>query len=446
MVTSVRRGLLLGVTVAVTLRSSPVHAQLETFVESVRALTDATVKVEPSRSNDVRAAVNRMRAALAGWDGNISALEARVAREIPGAPDQHAYELHVQLGVTYRARGRHADALREFDAAAALKPAASDVQQLRALTLEAVGRTEAAGKAFLAAWNSDVRNPVKAYHVAVRLDTADRDRARQILTDTYQRLAAAAARPAAAPFVTLGVIADNLTRAPVVADHPAAEGFALLAAERYSDGVAALERADRAKTEAAGDSPILHLARGQRDEAGNRVAAARREYRAALAGALVGRSTILVAIARLEQVEGNLDGAIEAYTRAARLNPNDPNIHKELAAAYAAGGQHGEAFCELMAAVLIDPRDAQAHAAIGQVYLDSGRNDEAVTAFNRALELKPDQYETRYALATAFTRLGRSTDAAREFDLFERVRREKLDERRRDIARDVEREERRQER
>jgi cytochrome c-type biogenesis protein CcmH/NrfG len=66
-----------------------------------------------------------------------------------------------------------------------------------------------------------------------------------------------------------------------------------------------------------------------------------------------------------------------------------------------------------------------------------------VSAFNRALELMPERYETRYALATAYTRLGRTAEAAHEFELFERIRREKLDERRRNIAREVEQEERR---
>ncbi len=95
-----------------------------------------------------------------------------------------------------------------------------------------------------------------------------------------------------------------------------------------------------------------------------------------------------------------------------------------------------------MAALLIDPRDAQAHAAIGQLYIDTGRDEEAVTAFTRALELAPDRYETRYALATAFTRLGNTADAARQFEIFERVRREKLEERRRGIAREAEQQER----
>ena len=99
-----------------------------------------------------------METALVEWDRRIGALEAARDREIPGAPAQRAYQLHVELGVAYRARGRGADALREFDAAVALRPSASDVQVLRALTLEAAGRSEEAGKAFRAAWTLDPRD------------------------------------------------------------------------------------------------------------------------------------------------------------------------------------------------------------------------------------------------------------------------------------------------
>jgi Flp pilus assembly protein TadD len=240
--------------------------------------------------------------------------------------------------------------------------------------------------------------------------------------------------------VTLGAIPDNLSPTPVIADDPTSEGFALLGEGKYGDAAAALSRTqlEGRKRE---DSPLTHFARGQRDEAENRVLEARRAYQAALAGALVGRSVLLVAIARLAQVEGDIAGAIDSFTQAVQLNPNDPNIHKELAGAYAADGRPDEAFCELMAALLIDRRDAQVHADIGRLRLDAGRTAEAVVAFNRALELMPDGYEIRYALATAYARLGNSEEAARQLDMFDRLRREALERRRRDIAGDVEREE-----
>jgi tetratricopeptide (TPR) repeat protein len=425
--------LVLGITAALTLRPSLAYAQLEAFVQAVRGLVDAAGQTEPARSTDIRSAAGRMAAALAEWDRNISALEAqvaRVSRESSGAPNDATYRLHVELGVAYRVRGRVADALREFDAAAALRPSSSDLQMLRALTLEAAGRPAEAGKAFLDAWHLDTGDPVKAYYVTQRLNAggvAERARARTLLTDAYQRLGLDAPRPgAAAPFAALNAIPDGLLRTPAVAGSAVSAGFALLAANKYDDAVAAFRR--------PGDAPGGHAAGDD--------AARREEERAALERTLAGRNVPVIGVARRAQIEGDPAGAIEALTQALRFSPNDPNIHKELASVYAAQGRADDAFCELMAALLIDRRDAGAHSAIGQLYLDSGRDGEAVAAFNRALELMPNYYETRYALATAHTRLGHTAEAARQLDLFERARREALEQSRRDFAAEAEREER----
>src|SRR5262245_15906749 len=255
-----------GVTVALTLRPSTADAQLETFVQALRELADAAGQPETTRSNDIRIAASRMETALAEWDRNISALEIQVQREISGTSSQRAYQLHVQLGVTYRTRGRLADALQEFDAAVALQPSASDVQILRAVTLEAMGRMDQAAKAFRTAWDFDARNPVKAYYVAMRLgagSTADIDRARMLLTETYRRLGTDTVRPTAPPFVTLGALTDNLSRKPAVADHATAAGFALLKEEKYREGIATIRAEDRSSRTAGDDSPLDHFARGQ---------------------------------------------------------------------------------------------------------------------------------------------------------------------------------------
>src|SRR4051812_16171537 len=133
---------IVGVTALLTLGPSKAHGQMESFVQAVRELADAAGHAEPARSSDIRRAANRMATALAEWDRRIRALEAQVNRDIPAAPAQRAYFMHVELGVTYRARGRLADALRELDAAVALQPSGSDVRVLQALTLEAAGRPD----------------------------------------------------------------------------------------------------------------------------------------------------------------------------------------------------------------------------------------------------------------------------------------------------------------
>jgi tetratricopeptide (TPR) repeat protein len=438
------RVLLCGITATLTLRASTAQAQLETFVQVVHELVDASRLTEPSRSAAIHVAADRLGPALAEWDRRIDALKARADRGLAGGPAaEQAYQLHVELGVAYRVRGRKADALREFDAAAAIR-ASSDLQILRALTLEAEGRIDEAGRAFQTAWRLDARNAVKAYYAAQRGagSPLERERARAVLADAYQNVTLDAGQTPTTPFLTLSAIPDNLSRAPIVADNATARGFVLLLEEKYGEAVAALGRKDAQSTAKAEDSPRAHFERGRRDEADNRVAEARREYQAAAVGALVGRSALLVGMARLAQVEGDTAGAIDAFAQAARLNPNDPNVHKELAAAYAADGRADDAFCELMAAVLIDRRDAQTHASIGQLYLDTGRHADAVAAFTRALTLNPDGYEVRYALATAQTRLGNTAEAARQLEIYDRLRREALEKRRRAIQNEVEEQER----
>ena len=89
-------------------------------------------------------------------------------------------------------------------------------------------------------------------------------RARALLTDAYQRLGLdAAATRGARRLSTLNAIPDGLLRTPAVADSAASAGFALLAANKYDDAVAAFRRAAR---RGAG-TRRSRFARGQRDEA-----------------------------------------------------------------------------------------------------------------------------------------------------------------------------------
>jgi len=419
-------------------------AQAPAFVKAVSALGAATRLSGAARSDAVRSATASMREALANWDGDIRALEGRVDRELTTMSDEGAARLHVQLGLAYRARGRNSEALREFDAASVLRPSSVDLQLLRALTLQAMTKPDDAARAFTAALKVDARNPVVAYYLlrGANAAQADRERARRVVLDAYQRLRRDSTPPAAPPFPVLDGIPDGLSRVPIVADDEAlASAFARLRAGKYDEALGILARADETRTLADGDSPRALLARGQEDEANGRVAAARRAYERVLGGTLAGGSVLLVAIARLAQVDGDLPRAIAAFSGAVQAAPNDANVHKEFAGAYTANGQVEDALAELVAALLIDPRDAQAHAAIGQLYLDSGRTEDAVAALERALALAPDRYEVRYALSTALRRLGRTEDAAKQLDEFERARREALTRRRQSIASDVEQQE-----
>jgi Flp pilus assembly protein TadD len=117
-----------------------------------------------------------------------------------------------------------------------------------------------------------------------------------------------------------------------------------------------------------------------------------------------------------------------------RLSPNQAALRRELAAALVAASRFEDGFVELVAALLVAPDDAELLAAVGQLFLDTDRAPEAIAPLRRALVVKPDRYATHYALAVALSRAGQAEEAAREFDRFDRLSRQALEERRRGVA------------
>jgi len=409
------------------LSARPVDAQESAFLTAVRDL--ATTR------GDIFVTRDRMVAALAQWDRQIDSLRAQTDSKTDRPSVERAFQRHVDLGLMYRRRGRFDEALRQFDAAAALRRDASDVLLLRALTLEAAGNTYEAGRAYQAAWVRDVDSPVKAYLMLRRtreIEVGGGERARDQLRDTYARIVAGNHRSTAPPFLTLDLVPDASSRMPVVAEARLTRVFGRLAAGRLDESVAALGEARPAS--GPDDSAVARLARGQTAEREGRLPDARRDYLAALEGTLSGRHTLYVGIARLAQVEGDLDAAIDAFDHAVRLSPNDSVLRREFAGALVSAGRFEDAFAEFVAALLIAPDDAEVLAAIGQMFLDTDREDEAIAPLRRALAVKAERYATHYALAVALARTGLTADAAREFELFERLSRQALQERRRVVA------------
>ncbi len=421
--------------------ASPGEAQHERFADAVRDLARRATAGDRA-SAPIGPLIDRMAAGLAEWDRSIRTFESHVDAGLRGASDERAFQLHVELGLAYRQRSRLADALRELDAAAALRPMASDVHVLRGLTLDAAGRSDDAARAFQRAWSLDPANPVKAHYVLRFAAGTDRQRARQVLTAAYERSLTGVPGPKSAPFLLLDAIVDTLSRAPVVGDATTADAFALLAAGKYGDAVAALQgirsgvdgRPDRSPRNT--ESPLAHFVRARNDEVAGRIPEARRGYEAAVAGTLAGRGGLYIGIGRLAQVEGDFAGAIEAFGRAVRLDPNNPAAHRELGGALAADNRIDGAVAELAAALVIDPADVAVLAAIGQLFLDSGRYADAVAPLTRTLQLAPGRFEAHYALATALTHVGRTSDAAHELERFERARQQMIEKRRRDLDAD----------
>jgi tetratricopeptide (TPR) repeat protein len=138
-------------------------AQRQTFLEGLLEFTSAVAGTFGDEGPRLRSALDRMEAGLVGWDRDIRALEADLAARPANAPPALAFQLHVAAAVAYVDRLRLADAMREIDAASRIEPGHPNLLRLRALVLDASGRTKEATDASRAVWQQDPANPGNAY-------------------------------------------------------------------------------------------------------------------------------------------------------------------------------------------------------------------------------------------------------------------------------------------
>ena len=88
--------------------------------------------------------------------------------------------------------------------------------------------------------------------------------------------------------------------------------------------------------------------------------------------------------------QGNMAEAIQAYHRAAQLNPQDADIHFNLGLACKRAGRLEEARQSYLCAMEIAPDDAEVHYNLALVHKALGCKDEAITALEIAVALRPD--------------------------------------------------------
>jgi len=92
--------------------------------------------------------------------------------------------------------------------------------------------------------------------------------------------------------------------------------------------------------------------------------------------------------------KGQHDSAIEDFSRAIRLNPDDPNFYNNRGNAYFSKGEENLAFQDYSQGALVDPKSARSHLNIGNIFYKRGRLDEALEKYTHAIQLDPN-----YALA-----------------------------------------------
>ena len=256
-------------------------------------------------------------------------------------------------GITYRALGRHAQALCEYDAAIRVDPNLVLAYCNRGGTYYDLGRYEEA---------------LADFDAAIRI----------------------------APDYVAAYTNRGLTHA--------AHG-------RRADALADYDSAVRLDPR---DARILSN-RGQTHNAMGRYAEAIADYDAALqidpnlAQAYCNRGMTYYHLGRFADALADLDTAL-------RIDPTDAKYYNDRGAVYHALDRHAEAIADEHSAIRIDPNHASAYAILGNTYKALGRLSEALTAFDAAIRLKPN-FAAAYAWrAVAYDALGRGADALAGFN------------------------------
>jgi len=105
-----------------------------------------------------------------------------------------------------------------------------------------------------------------------------------------------------------------------------------------------------------------------------------------------------------------LDAAIEAYTEAIRLKPNQAEIHNNLAAAYAKNGQSRLAIGAFKKAIKIKPNQASALKNLSNIFVAEQNYDKAAETLRLADKARPNHAETLRLLYPILLRVGKSRE------------------------------------
>jgi tetratricopeptide (TPR) repeat protein len=136
---------------------------------------------------------------------------------------------------------------------------------------------------------------------------------------------------------------------------------------------------------------------------------------------LIGLDHLFDLIGTLSVAEGDVDGALDAFSRRVDAHPNNAIAHRRLGLTFLQQGHHEHALAEFAAALLLDDGDAEAYTGRAQVYLQRGSYAAAEEASRRALERDPEHLAARYALGASLLRLGRAEEGAAEVRQFEQL-------------------------
>ena len=122
-----------------------------------------------------------------------------------------------------------------------------------------------------------------------------------------------------------------------------------------------------------------------------------------------------IQLARIAQLEGKTDQAIDLYTKAVKEDPESVQARMGLGHALRAKGKIAEAIEQFKNVLSIDSTNSPALLALAQIYRASRRLDLALDTCERAAKISPSSQPIRFELAAIHLARGRHDDAIAEY-------------------------------
>ena len=100
-----------------------------------------------------------------------------------------------------------------------------------------------------------------------------------------------------------------------------------------------------------------------------------------------------------ELKKGNFQGAIDNFTSAIKLKPDNTSYLSYLSLAYSkVPGKMKEAEEILLKAIKLEPFNADLHANLGLIYIKAGLKKKAQSSFQKALKIDPQHDKAKKGL------------------------------------------------
>lgn len=118
---------------------------------------------------------------------------------------------------------------------------------------------------------------------------------------------------------------------------------------------------------------------------------------------------------------GDLDGAIDDFTRSIRMAPDMAQVYINRGNAYQLKGEFGLAIADYNRAIAVEPGSASAYNNRGLARRNQGHLQEALADFDKAIDLKPDSAEAYNNRGAARYESGNLTGAMEDFNAAIRI-------------------------